>query len=126
MVDDPDPIQVGEVTTYTIKVTNQGFADIHNVKVVYTSGERTSPVSSPQGTVSGKDVNFPAVASLAAKQVVTYTIAVKGLTVGDSRNKVVLTSDELRVRLKKPKAPRFTKPQLTRGWQVARPASLFN
>ncbi len=95
VVDDPDPIQVGENTTYTIKVTNQGFADIHNVKIVYTSDEETAPVSSAQGTVSGKTVNFAPVAVLGAKQVVTYTITVKGNKAGDSRNKVVLTAEEL-------------------------------
>ncbi len=95
VVDDPDPIQVGETTTYTIKVTNQGFADIHSVKIVYTSDEETTPVSSPQGTVSGKSVTFPVVATLAPKQVVTYSIVVRGVKVGDSRNKVVLTCDEL-------------------------------
>lgn len=95
VVDDPDPIQVGENTTYTIRVTNQGFADVTNIKVVYTSDEETTPVSSPQGTVSGKSVNFPTVARLAAKQAVTYTITVKGAKAGDSRNKVVLNADEL-------------------------------
>lgn len=95
VVDDPDPIQVGESTTYTIKVTNQGFADIHNVKIVYTSDEETVPVSSPQGSVSGSTVNFPVVGTITPKQVVTYTISVKGSKVGDSRNKVVLTCDEL-------------------------------
>lgn len=96
VVDDPDPIQVGENTTYTIKVTNQGFADIHNAKIVATFGEQITPVSSAQGSVSGKSVNFPVVAKIAAKQTVTYTITVKGASVGDSRNKIVLTSDELK------------------------------
>ena len=94
-VDDPDPIQVGENTTYTIKVTNQGFADIHNVKILASFDEEVTPVSSAQGTVSGRTVNFPSVATLGTKQVVTYTITVKGTKVGDSRNKIVLTSEEL-------------------------------
>jgi uncharacterized repeat protein (TIGR01451 family) len=96
VVDDPDPIQVGETTTYTIKVTNQGFADIHNVKVVYTSDAETDPVSSPQGTVSGKSVTFPTAATIAPKAAVTYTVVVKGTTAGDARNKVSLTCTELK------------------------------
>jgi uncharacterized repeat protein (TIGR01451 family) len=95
-VDDPDPIQVGETTTYTIRVTNQGFADIHNIKVGMTCDEETVPVSSPQGSVSGKNVTFPNVATLAPKQVITYTVVVKGVKVGDSRNTVTLNADELR------------------------------
>jgi uncharacterized repeat protein (TIGR01451 family) len=96
VVDDPDPIQVGESTTYTIRVTNQGFADIHNAKLVYTSDDETTPVSAAQGSVSGKTVTFPAVSVLGPKQVITYTISVKGVSAGDSRNKVVLTAEELR------------------------------
>lgn len=96
MVDNPDPIQVGETTTYTIKITNQGFANINNIKVAYMSDAETTPVSSPQGTVAGENVTFPPVATLAPKQVITYTIVVKGVKVGDSRNKVVLNADELR------------------------------
>ena len=79
-----------------IKVTNQGFADIHNVKIVANFGEQVVPVSTAQGTVSGKSANFPVVATLAAKQVVTYTVTVKGATTGDSRNKIILTCEELK------------------------------
>ena len=96
VVDDPDPIQVGENTTYTVRVFNQGFADIHNVKIAATFGDQIMPVSSPQGSVNGKSVTFPVVAKIAAKQTMTYTITVKGASVGDSRNKIVLTADELK------------------------------
>jgi len=96
VVDDPDPIQIGESTTYTIRVTNQGFADINNVKIAATFGDQITPVSSAQGSVSGKSVNFAVVSKLAAKQVITYTVSVKGASVGDSRNKITLTADELK------------------------------
>jgi len=94
-VDDPDPIQVGENTTYTIRVTNQGFADIHNMKIVVTCDDQITPVSTPQGSISGKTVTFPVVATLPAKQMTSYTVIVKGAKAGDSRNKIVLTCDEL-------------------------------
>ena len=61
VVDDPDPIEVGENTTYTIRVTNQGFADIHNVKLNVSFDDQVAPVSSAQGTVSGRAVTFPPV-----------------------------------------------------------------
>jgi uncharacterized repeat protein (TIGR01451 family) len=94
-VDDPDPIQVGENTTYTIKVTNQGFADIHNVKIVVRYEDMVTPVSTPQGKISGQNVDFPAVPTLGPKQVVTYSVVVKGAKAGDSRNKITLTCEEL-------------------------------
>ena len=96
VVDDPDPIQVGESTTYTIRVLNQGFADIHNVKIVANFGGQVTPVSTAQGSISGKTATFPIVATLGAKQTVNYTITVKGATAGDSRNKIILTCEELK------------------------------
>jgi uncharacterized repeat protein (TIGR01451 family) len=93
--DDPDPIQVGEFTTYTIKVTNQGFADIHNVKLEAVFDGLTLPISSPQGNVNGQRVTFPVAGVLGPKQASTYTIKVKGVKAGDSRNKVILNADEL-------------------------------
>jgi uncharacterized repeat protein (TIGR01451 family) len=95
VVDDPDPIQADEQSTYTIRVTNQGTADLSNIGIAAEFANELSPVSSPQGTVSGQNVRFPSVARLAAKQSFTYTIIIRGVRPGDSRNKVTLTADGL-------------------------------
>jgi uncharacterized repeat protein (TIGR01451 family) len=95
VVDDPDPIQVDEQTSYTIRVTNQGTADLTNIGVVAQYDEKVTPVSSAEGTVNGQNVQFPVVARLAPKQSITYTIKAKGAKVGDSRTKVSLTADIL-------------------------------
>lgn len=98
LVDDPDPIQVGESTTYTIRVTNQGTADDTNVKIAAQFAKEIDPTSasgSTTGTVQGKKVSFGTVARLAPKQVVTWTITAKGVSSGDHRLKVELTSDIL-------------------------------
>ena len=99
VTDDPDPIQVGESTTYTIKVNNQGSADIHNLKIVARFADLVTPFSTTQGSITGQFVSFPAVASLGAKQTLTYTILVKGGSTGDSRNKITLTCEELKTPL---------------------------
>lgn len=96
LTDTPDPIQIGESTTYTIKLINQGSGDIRNVNVTATFDALVLPISSPQGRVSGQRVTFPEVASIGAKQSLLYTIAVKGTTAGDSRNKVEVTCNELK------------------------------
>lgn len=94
--DDPDPLQVGESTTYTIRVTNQGTADDTNVKVVAKFAKEIDPASaSTGGTISGKTVSFAPIARLAPKQSVTYTISAKAVSVGDHRLNVDLTSDIL-------------------------------
>ncbi|HEY5913877.1 MAG TPA: hypothetical protein VJA21_25085 [Verrucomicrobiae bacterium] len=92
--DDPDPISVGETTTYTVKVTNQGTADDTNIKMVVEFPAEISPVSASNGgVVEGKRVTFPAFPRLTPKQAFTYTIQAKGEKVGDARVRFIRTSD---------------------------------
>ena len=94
-MDDPDPLQVGEQTLYTIRITNQGNADLTNINTVAQYQKEVSPVSSQGGTVDGKTVRFPTVPKLAAKQSVTYTVTGKAVEIGDHRLVVTLTEDQL-------------------------------
>ncbi len=92
--DNPDPIQIGENTTYRIRVTNQGTADDTNIKVVVQFPAELDPVSaSDNGTVDGKTVTFPAFPRLAPKGVFEYTVVAKGARAGDARVRIVRTSD---------------------------------
>ncbi len=94
--DDPDPVGVGETTTYTVKITNQGSADDNNVKMVVTIAPELVPVSATgDGAISGQVVTFPPVARLAPKEAVTYKIVAKGVKAGDGRTRFVLDSDML-------------------------------
>lgn len=94
VVDDPDPIPVGEKTTYTIRVTNQGSTRaIEELKIKATFPVETDPLTaSGGGTIAGKVVTFPMTATLAPKASVTYTITAKGVAAGDSRMKVEVTT----------------------------------
>ncbi len=92
--DDPDPIAVGETTTYTVKVTNQGTADDTNIRMVVEFPAEIAPVSASNGgVVEGRRVTFPAFPRLTPKQAFTYTIKAKGEKVGDARVRFVRTSD---------------------------------
>jgi uncharacterized repeat protein (TIGR01451 family) len=94
--DDPDPVGIGETTTYTVKITNQGSADDNNVKMVVTIAPELTPVSATgNGAISGQTVTFPAVAKLAPKEAVTYKIVAKGAKPGDGRTRFELNSDML-------------------------------
>jgi uncharacterized repeat protein (TIGR01451 family) len=94
--DDPDPVGIGETTTYTVKVTNQGSAEDNNVQVVVTIAPELAPVSaSGDGSIDGQTVTFPPVPRLAAKDAVTYTIVAKGVKAGDGHTRFKLTSDFL-------------------------------
>ena len=94
--DDPDPVQIGSNTTYTVKVTNQGTADDSNVQVVVEVAPELVPLTSSEGSISGNTVTLPVVAKLAAKQAVTYTIVAKGMIAGDGHTKFTLSSDILK------------------------------
>ena len=94
--DDPDPIQIGETTTYTVRVTNQGSADETNIGVTVLFPKELVPVSAAGGKVEGQTVTFPNVPRLASKQAVQYTIKAKGVAEGDARVKFSLTADGLR------------------------------
>jgi len=94
VVDDPDPIQIGESSTYTIRVTNQsstGTVDELNIKAYFPS-EITPTSASGSGTISGKNVTFPTVPTLAPKASVSYTIVGKAISAGDARLKVDVTT----------------------------------
>ena len=94
--DDPDPVAVGDTTTYTVKITNQGSADDSNVQVVVEIAPELVPVSSSGGTIDGQKVTFPLVGKLPSKQAVSYTIVAKGVKVGDGHTKFILSSDVLK------------------------------
>ncbi|MGA3283622.1 MAG: hypothetical protein ABSD57_04090 [Verrucomicrobiota bacterium] len=94
--DDPDPVAVGETTTYTVKVTNQGSADDSNVRVVVTIAPELVPVSASEGTIDGQTVTLPVVPKLPAKQAVAYKIVAKGVRAGDGHTKFTLSSDMLK------------------------------
>lgn len=92
-VDDRDPIQVGETTTYTVKVMNQGTADDSNLKLTVTLPEELVPLEAPGSeSIKGQVVTFPALSTLPAKQVITYTITAKGVKTGDAHTRATLTS----------------------------------
>jgi uncharacterized repeat protein (TIGR01451 family) len=87
---------VGENTTYTIRVTNQGTADDTNIKIVVQFPAEITPTSASNGgTIEGKRVTFPVYPRLAPKAAFTYTIQAKGEKAGDARISVVRTSTDI-------------------------------
>ncbi|TAJ13908.1 MAG: DUF11 domain-containing protein [Planctomycetota bacterium] len=99
VVDSPDPVEVGNTTTYTIDVTNQGSAPATNVKVAATlppSEAYVSSAGSTTGTADGASITFAPVGVLAVGGRVQFKIVVKGVTPADARIKVTMTCDQLK------------------------------
>ncbi len=97
-VDSPDPIEVGEGTTYTITVTNQGSAVGTNIVITCTLPDEQDLVKAEgptKATTEGKTVTFTPLATLAPKARAVYTVTVKAIAAGDVRFKTSLTSDQM-------------------------------
>ncbi|MGE0482162.1 MAG: hypothetical protein AB7Q17_17005 [Phycisphaerae bacterium] len=97
-VDDPDPIEVGGETTYTITVTNQGSATDTNIVITCELPDEETFVKgagATAATAEGKKVKFAPLPSLAPKARATWTVTVKGTKAGDVRFRTELNSEQL-------------------------------
>jgi uncharacterized repeat protein (TIGR01451 family) len=97
MVDDPDPIEVGGTTTYTITVTNQGTIDDTSIVITAIIPAEEEYVSSDgvtKGTVQDKTVTFAPLPTLAPKAKAVWKVVVKGIKEADVRFKVELRTTQ--------------------------------
>lgn len=97
--DDPDPIRVGQTVTYTLVVTNQGSANLTNVMLLCDMEEThmayVSQTGPTQGQVQGDKINFAPIATLAPKEVRTYTVTVRATKAGQVQFKAESKSDQI-------------------------------
>jgi len=95
VVDDPDPILIGGTTTYTIRITNQGSADLVNVNTVGQFPREITPMAAQNGTITGSTVRFQTIPRIGVGQNATFTVTGRGTIVGDARTKFIFTEDSL-------------------------------
>jgi len=98
MVDDPDPVEVGGQTTYTITATNQGSMTDTNIRITCTMEDCEQFVTcggATQGTAQGLVVKFAPLPSLAPKARATWTVTVKAVKEMNTRFKVTMNTDTL-------------------------------
>jgi len=97
VADSEDPIEVGGVSEYVIRVANQGTKPASGVRVAATLLGDMEPVDargpSPH-RVDNLTISFEPLAKLAPSEEATYRIRVRGRREGDQRVQVQLTSDE--------------------------------
>ncbi|HEY0007508.1 MAG TPA: CARDB domain-containing protein, partial [Tepidisphaeraceae bacterium] len=96
--DGPDPVRVGDQTTYTIEVTNQGTAAGTNIKLVCKMEDQMQFVSATGDTkekVEGKTITFAPIGSLPPKAKATYKVVVKANAAADVRFTSSITSEQL-------------------------------
>ncbi|MDR2463479.1 MAG: DUF11 domain-containing protein [Verrucomicrobiales bacterium] len=103
-IDNPDPIQVGETTVYTISAVNQGFAKDTNIKIRCTVGELEEIVAvngDTKGTFDAKSATFEPYPVLNPKQKASWTVTVKGIKKGDAVFKAYLKTDQFSIEVLK-------------------------
>lgn len=114
--DDPDPIELGQTTTYTLTVTNQGSADLTNVQfkgimatthMEFVSATGTTPEGPVTGQQSGSNVGFPAIGRLRPGQSATYHITVRAIRAGQVSFGSEAVSNEITVPLLKSETTNF-------------------
>lgn len=97
-VDDPDPIEVGGDTTYTITVTNQGSTPDTNIVIEAILAPEQDLVKSNGPTAAkaeGKTIRFAPLQTLAPQAKAVYSVTAKGTKAADVRFRVNLTSDAI-------------------------------
>jgi uncharacterized repeat protein (TIGR01451 family) len=97
-----NPICVGEPTSYTIDVVNQGSEADTNVMVVVRFPTELQPIQTTgdsKGTISGQTVTFGPYPTLRPRQTITYRIDAQGKSSGDARVGVEVTSDTMKTPL---------------------------
>lgn len=98
MVDERDPIRVGDNEVYTITVTNQGSAVDEDIVITCTLPAQQSFVSADgptKATTQGKKVTFAALGALRPKAQAVYKVTVKAEAEGDVRFRVSMKSKEI-------------------------------
>lgn len=105
LVDDPDPVEIGTTTVYTMTLTNQGNAPLTKLTIVatipdgeeYVSHKAAAPTT---GTPAGKIVTFSAYPQLNPKEKFSHTVTVRatglaGQAESDVRFRIEVNGDQL-------------------------------
>ncbi len=98
MVDQTDPVEVGNEEVYTIVVRNQGSGPDENVKVTCELPDQFKFVRADGPTeakADGQTVNLGTIDKLEPNEKVSWNLHVKADKAGDIRNKIELNSDYL-------------------------------
>lgn len=92
-MDASDPVPVGGEVTYSLRISNQGSADLTNINAAVDLDAETEPGSSPQATISGKKVKFPPIPKLESGKSISFSLTGKAVSAGNAYQKASVTAD---------------------------------
>lgn len=98
VVDDNDPVPVGDIITYNIEVTNTGSLEATGINIEATLTPEMEFIESTGATksrIDGYSVVFDTLPALAPNSKAVWNITVKAIGEGDLRFRLDVTSDQL-------------------------------
>lgn len=110
VVDQCDPIEVGQSETYIITITNQGTAVDTNIQISAMLEDNMQYISSSGPTsaeVQGNKIVFEPLAELCPGAQAVWRVNVKGTAEADSRFKAMMISDQLSRAVEETEATNF-------------------
>lgn len=98
VVDSQDPIEIGEDSTYEIRITNTGTAPATNLRVTaeIPSEVEATNADPADNTIQDGTLVFQTIAKLEPKKEVVFRVRVKGRHTGNGRFRVEVVTDEFR------------------------------
>lgn len=100
LVDTEDPLLPGEITTYIIRVTNQGTADDRGIRIVGTIPPELQPLDGDGDSdiaIKGQVFQMGIIPKLAPKQAVEWRLRCKAVKGGDARLRLEMNSELLKL-----------------------------
>ncbi|MDF9828144.1 putative repeat protein (TIGR01451 family) [Ereboglobus sp. PH5-5] len=96
IIDNVDPIRVGDSVTYTIRITNQGaYREVNSqIRVIFSDEITPVACSDKTATITGKVVTLPDML-LKPRGVITFTIQAKGAQEGVATTRLEFNSSFL-------------------------------
>ena len=110
VIDISDPVEVGENETYIITVTNQGSAAATNVRiscVLEATMDYVSSIGPTEVSVVDSKITFAPLSSLAPKEQAKWQVKIRAIGIGDTRFKVMMSTDQLDRMVEETEATRF-------------------
>ena len=110
LIDIADPIEVGENETYIITVTNQGSAAATNIRVncvLEATMDYVSSIGPTEVSLVDRKITFAPLSSLAPKAQAKWQVKIRAIGAGDTRFKVMMSTDQLDRMVEETEATRF-------------------
>jgi hypothetical protein len=97
VIDTADPLELGGVTIYSVRLVNQGTAKQTNIRVACQCSAEIKPIDTrapSKHAIHEQNLTFEPIAEMAPKDSLIFKIKAKGAKPGDAKFRVEVSSDQ--------------------------------